>query len=91
MQTNEGATQENHGEEEEAVGAGAGAGDEVIELWRFVFAAPIFRYGTGDIAVAGVEIADGSRAEIMWAVDLGAAVPGDRALYCIVIPDMALS
>ena len=42
-------------------GAGAGAGGEVIELWRWVFAALIFRFGSRDSVVAGVGIADGSR------------------------------
>ena len=59
----EGASDENIRDEEEAVGAGAGADDEVIELQRCVFAALFFRFGTEDIVAAGVGIADGSRAK----------------------------
>ena len=59
----EGASDENIRDEEEGVGAGAGADDEVIELQRCVFAALFFRFGTEDIVAAGVGIADGSRAK----------------------------
>ena len=42
-----------------------------------MFAALIFRFGTGDTVVSGVGIADGSRAKYDVGLSSGAAVPGD--------------
>ena len=54
----------NSRDREDDVGAGSGAGDEVIKMSQCVYASLIFMFGTGDTAVvAGDGNADSSRAK----------------------------
>ena len=60
----ENANDDKSSDGEEDVGAGGGAGDEVIKLTRCVLAAPIFTFGTGDTGmVVGGGNAHGSGAK----------------------------
>ena len=60
----ENAKYDNSSDGEEDIGAGAGVGDEVIKLKRYVFATLIFTFSTVDTAVvAGDGNAHGSRAK----------------------------
>ena len=60
----ENANDENSSDGEEDVGAGGGAGDEVIKLSRCVLAALVLIFGSGDTrVVVGGGSAHGSRAK----------------------------